>query len=177
MIRLLFVLVLCGSGFVGAGCTNRDSDAGTESTLSAASSTTVSPPETSETGEGAASTSATSPTVAEAGGWRLAVIHPMAGATIGRVTTMCVEVGGTSREPVVALEVRLLEPGASSGGEAVRVDGAVGRVPVEIALPQTPPGRYDLRVQLLADGAHVDGVAVTIPDVSLTDDAPDAACA
>jgi hypothetical protein len=118
----------------------------------------------------------TSPTVAEAGGWRLAVTQPTARTTIGPVTVVCYEVAGASREPVVALEVTLLGSGSTTSADPVRVDGAVGRGSVRVDLAGRSPGRYDMRVQLIADGARRDGVAVTIPEVTLERGADAGAC-
>jgi hypothetical protein len=118
----------------------------------------------------------TSPTAAEAGGWRLAVTRPTAGAMIGTVEVVCYEVAGATREPVVALEVTLLEPGATTSADSVRVEAAVGRGSARVDLGGWSPGRYDLRVQLIGDGARREGVAVTIPAVTLASRANEAAC-
>lgn len=113
--------------------------------------------------------------VAESGGWRLAVSHPAGGATIARVTAVCYEIAGTSREPVVALEVSLIPPGSNVGTDPVQVDASVGRGSVHVRLPAST-GRYDLRVQLIANGERLHGVVVTIPRVTLADGASSGTC-
>ncbi len=116
------------------------------------------------------------PTAAEAGGWRLAVTAPTAGATIGASPVLCYSVAGTSREPVVVFEVSVLTPGTTTGGSPIRVDGSVGRGSVEVGLGDVADGRYDLRVQLVANGAPVEGVVVTIPMVIISATAARAPC-
>jgi hypothetical protein len=159
--------------FLGAGCSGDDDAAEPTTATTAATATTA----TTAGGSGTASTapatepgtgtpSTPGPTVAEAGGWRLVVTEPTAGAAVASPVTVCAEVAGTGREPVVALEVTLLAPGSDDdGGEPLQVATGVGRRPVEVALPDAAPGPHDLRVQLIADGERIDGVAVTVPVV------------
>jgi len=113
---------------------------------------------------------------AEAGGWRLALFEPTAGATVGPRTNLCYEVAGASREPEVVLEVTLLAEGSTNGVLTVLADGSVGRGSVQVDLGRSPRGRYDVRVQLIINGAAVDGVAVTIPGVTVSDAAPPEGC-
>jgi len=116
------------------------------------------------------------PLEAEAGGWRLALFEPRAGATVGPRANLCYEVAGASREPEVVLEVTLLAEGSTNGVLTVLVDGSVGRGSMQVDLGPSPPGRYDVRVQLIINGAAVDGVTVTVPGVTVSDDAPPEGC-
>lgn len=116
------------------------------------------------------------PTVAESGGWRLAVTRPTAGATIGRVAVLCYEVSGTSREPVVALEVTLFPPGSTTGANPVRIEGSVGRGSVRVDLAGAPTGRYDLGIQLIVNGERLENMVVRIPMVTLAAGAAAIAC-
>lgn len=116
------------------------------------------------------------PVVAEAGGWRLAVAWPTAGAKIAQSMTLCVEVAAPSREPAVMLDVSLQPAGPSGRAETVRIDGVVGRGPVSVRLPSGEPGAYDLSVQLIGDGQRIDRVNVKIPGVSVASTAASPAC-
>ena len=133
----------------GWACSDDDSDANPTAPASTSSGTAApgsagTPPPTAtsapptsaivtETSAGIAPTTAapvvtaTPVTVAEAGGWRLAVTQPMVGATIRSTTVLCTEISGTSREPEVALEITLLAPGSPTGDLPRLVDAAVGR--------------------------------------------------
>jgi hypothetical protein len=177
--RVVVAAVVAVGLVLAAGCSGDDDGAGDDGGTSEASttsgpttattSTTATEPDTASTGSatdpgaGTGGGGTPGPTVAEAGGWRLAVTEPAAGAAVASPVTVCAEVAGTTREPAVALEVTLLARGADDGGQPVRADTTVGRRPVEVTLPDAPPGPSDLRVQLIADGEPVDGVAVTVP--------------
>jgi hypothetical protein len=117
----------------------------------------------------------TLPASAEAAGWRLAVRQPAAGATIGARSRLCYELGAPSREPVAELEVTLHADGEPASA-STRVPITVGRASVELDLPKTASGVYDMQVQLIANGEAVPGALVTIPGITFTTDAPLVAC-
>jgi hypothetical protein len=173
-VRRLVVLLTLGIGLLAIGACAGDDDAVVETTSPEppppSTTTTTTPPTTAEPA-GSTTAPPTGVTVAEADGWRLVVTEPTTGATVGRTTQLCIETSGPGREPVVMFDVTLLQPGSSSGSTPVRIDGRVGRGPVVVALPSVPAGRYDLSVQLVADGDQVTDVAVTIP-VTLSDNVP-----
>lgn len=102
---------------------------------------------------------------------------PQAGATIGPTTIVCLEVAGPTREPEVAFDVGVFPEGSTSAAVTIRVDGSVGRGSVEVDLAQVDPGRYDLQVQLIADGAPIDGVSVRVPSLTWSLEAPPSTCA
>jgi hypothetical protein len=149
-------IALIGAGLLATGCSGSDI-AGSTTTVAASS---------------AATTGGSFP---PAEGWRLAVSAPTGAARVGSSMTVCYEVSGTSREPVV-LEVTAVPPGAATGAAPIRVDIAVGRGSVRVPLTSVPPGTYDLRVQLVVSGRPVDGTASTIPSVTLAPDVPAGAC-
>ena len=99
------------------------------------------------------------PPVAQSGGWRLVVTHPVAGSSVGRVALVCYEVTGPGGEPDIGLEV------AIGGGGPVQVAGSVGRGSAHVDLGTTGYDPQDLHVQLLVDGTRLGGAAVTIPGV------------
>ena len=190
------IALLCAVLLLGAGCSDDDStSAGGGSSTTGASTV---PGATSSTGPGVSSSVPGGTTVpggsdttappstsddgtapggavyAESGGWRLGVFAPTSGARIGTVTTLCYEVTGDSREPVVELEAALL-PRSSSGLDPVTVEGATGRGSARVDLTGAAAGRYDFRVQLIVNSERLDGAAVTFP-VTLADGVPEAAC-
>lgn len=174
---MLLVALVVGL-FGGLGCSDDDEgsaprpDGGTSSSTLGESTTAVA----AGTDEVGSTQPAAEPTVAEAGGWRLVVTQPTAGATIGPVMTLCVEVAGTGRESVVVLEVVQQPAGSPAGGETVEVNGSVGRSAVDVEMPRAVPGLYDVDVQLIADGRRIDGVAVRISGLTLAEDASAVSC-
>ena len=98
------------------------------------------------------------PTAAEAGGWRLAISHPAARATIPPAAVLCYEATGSSREPDLVLEVTALPPGAVS-----RVPVTVGRGTARVDLSAAGVGARELRIELIPDGVRVAGLSVTVP--------------
>ncbi|HEX7275827.1 MAG TPA: hypothetical protein VF244_00490 [Acidimicrobiales bacterium] len=120
-------------------------------TASTTTDTTVAPVPTVPT------TATGPPAVAEGGGWRLVVIEPTAGLTVGRTVVVCYTVSGTSREPEVELEVAL------DGGAPIRVAGSVGKASATVELGDPASGSHDLHIQLIVNSERLDGVAVTLP--------------
>jgi hypothetical protein len=113
---------------------------------------------------------------AEAGGWRLAVSRPVAGSTSAPQAVICYEVIGTTREPVVALEITPMWPGAGPAADSVRVPATVGRSSVVADLSAVGERTIDLRVQLLVDGSAAGRPALLIPGVTLLASAPPGTC-
>jgi hypothetical protein len=189
--RRLLVGVALSVVLVAAGCScsaGDDDDTGSGSTHRTTTTTTSTT--TASTTGGASgppdSSSQPEPTlpggyvnVAEAGGWRLEVLQPTPGATIGSSTTVCTMVSGRSREALVVLDVTLFDPGSSSDGISAQVDSDVGRVPVTVSFPDASPGPHDLRVQLILNGDRIDGAVVTVPGVVVSEgaDTSGTACA
>ena len=179
--------VLAATAVLAAGCSKGDSAAtGSASTTvttaapavtsTTAQPTTTRPGATTTAAPGATTTPAATPTtaagggpaVAIAGGWRMAISQPLAGATVGSTPLLCYELTGSAREPVLALEVTLLRAGSPTGAAGpYRLDVSVGRGSARLSLDGVPPGRYDVRVQLILNGAPLDGGAVTIPSVTV----------
>lgn len=171
-----------GSAGTGSASSTASPDTSTTvtsaSTTTAAAATTTRPATASTTGATApATTTAQSgPLVASAGGWRMAVSAPAGGARVGSSMTVCYEIAGTSREPVLVLEVTALPAGSATGAAPIRADVAVGRGSVRVPLTSVPPGVYHLRIQLILNGERLEGVAVTVPSVTLAPDAPAGTC-
>jgi hypothetical protein len=115
-------------------------------------------------------------TSAEAGGWRLVVTRPAAGATVGRSATICYQATGTTRESSVAFDVSVVPPGSSSAGVPTRLPATLGAGSVQLDLANAPPGRFDLRIGLVGDGQVVPGVVVTIPGLIVGDAASSGPC-
>ncbi|MGH9279143.1 MAG: hypothetical protein ACRD12_13685, partial [Acidimicrobiales bacterium] len=111
---LLLVATACSDKKTASPATTSTVVATTTSTATATSTagaTTSSPSATTTAPPASATTTTTLPgteVVAEAGGWRLAVSQPRAGATVGPVLVLCYGLTGTSREPEVTLEVSVL---------------------------------------------------------------------
>lgn len=113
---------------------------------------------------------------AEAGGWRLAVSQPMPGGTSAPQAVICYEVTGTSREPVLALEITPMWPGAGPAAATVRASATVGRSSVVADLSGVAEGTFDLRVQLVVDGTAAGRPAILIPGVTLLTGTPPGTC-
>ena len=145
---------------VPAGGTTAPSTPASAPTTTSASSPANSTPVTTG-GPGAAAT------VASAGGWRMALTAPTAGSTVGSTTTLCYEVTGSSREASVAFDVTFIVQGPVGAIGPVRVDAAVGRGSARVNTAGLPPRSYDLRVQLVLDGARLEGATVTIPSITV----------
>lgn len=116
------------------------------------------------------------PSAVEAGGWRLVVERPLGGEEIGRTLVVCYAVSGDSREAIVALELSLLTPGSESVVETHVADAAVGRGEVAVELPDTSPGRYDLRVTVVSDGSRREDLSVRVDGLQQRSEAPPATC-
>jgi hypothetical protein len=112
----------------------------------------------------------------EGGGWRLAVAQPVPGGTSAPQAVICYEVTGTSREPVLALEITPMWPGAGPAADSVRVPATVGRSSVVADLSGVGERTIDLRVQLLVDGTAAGRPALLIPGVTLLASAPPGTC-
>lgn len=160
---------------VATGCSESDSTAGP---AAAASTSTMASPDTSTTTTASSTTTTgqSNALVASAGGWRMAVSAPPGGARVGSSMTVCYDIAGTSREPVLVLEVTALPAGSATGAVPIRVDAAVGRGSVRVPMTSVPPGEYHLRIQLLLNGQRLEGVAVTVPSVTLAPDGPAGTC-
>jgi hypothetical protein len=117
-----------------------------------------------------------SPTVAEAGGWRLVITRPEAGATVRRTATICYQATGTTRESSVALDVSAVPPGSSAVGTPTRLPALLGAGSVQIDLSSAPRQRFDLRIGLVGDGQVVAGVVVTIPELAVGAASPAVVC-
>lgn len=138
-------------------------------------STTASPPGSRPPGTAAPGSTAVGAAVVEAAGWRLAVDAPRAGARVGRELNVCYQITGSSREPVLALEISATRTGTEAASGPRRVDVGVGRAGVRVRLEALAPGPYDLGVQLIVNGERVSGARVVIP-VEIAAEAPTAAC-
>lgn len=101
---------------------------------------------------------AAGPAAAEAGGWRLAISHPAARATIPPAAVLCYEATGSSREPELVLEVTALPPGTVS-----RVPVTVGRGTARVDLSAAGVGARELRIEMIPNGVRVAGLSVTVP--------------
>lgn len=184
-----WVFALAAIAVVLAGCSKGDSSAtgsaspsttastsalaGTSTTATTSPSPSTARPGPTTTAAPAAATTTTAlaggPAVVSAGGWRMAITQPLAGATVGSTPLLCYELTGSSREPVLALEVTLLRAGSPTGAAGpYRLDVSVGRGSVRLSLDGVAPGRYDVRIQLVLNGSPVDGGAVTVPSVTVT---------
>jgi hypothetical protein len=113
---------------------------------------------------------------AEGGGWRLAVSQPVPGGTSAPQAVICYEVIGTSREPVLALEITPMWPGAGPAAAPVRVSATVGRSSVVADLSGVGEGTIDLRVQLVVDGTAAGRPVLLVPGVTLLAGAPPGTC-
>lgn len=114
--------------------------------------------------------------VAEAGGWRLGITQPTPGGSSSLATVLCYEVTGTTREPVLALEITPIWPGGGPAAPAVRTDASVGRSSAIADLSAAGEGTFDLRVQLVVDGSKADRPSVEIRGVTLRQGAPRHTC-
>ena len=114
------------------------------------------------------------PLVAESDGWRLVLISPSPGATVGRSVRLCFELSGGTREPVAALIVSLRRAGAEPVASKA-VDTPVGRGSARATFPDVPLGPASLEVQLQADGRVLGGVRFIVP-VVIGLDAPAETC-
>lgn len=179
---LLLLVVLAGSVLGWVACSDGDSG-GAPAATSPTSGPSPEPTTVPTTGTGPATGTSGSPTtpdshpatVAMAEGWRFAVTLPEAGATVGRSITVCTEISGTSREPVLEIEAALARRGApGSSDDATGVD--VGRDSVVVEFPNAAPGRYDLELRLNVDGRSISGLRVAIPGLRVTTDTPPADC-
>lgn len=173
------------TGSAGTGTTSTTAAPDTSTTVASASTTTVAAaasttrPATASTTDATApatTTAQSGPLVASGGGWRMAVSAPAGGARVGSSMMVCYEIAGTSREPVLVLEVTALPAGSATGAAPIRVDASVGRGSVRVPLTSVPPGVYHLRIQLILNGERLEGVAVTVPSVTLAPDAPAGTC-
>jgi hypothetical protein len=163
---LLAISIVC----IGvAGCSGDDDAARPASTT-----TTIAPPSTNSTVAPSAPSTSAPPAanVAEAEGWRLLVSSPEPGATIAPRTTLCYEVTGTSRESIVALRASLVGAATVPPPD---LSIAVGRGAAFVDFGAVAPNVYDLRVQLVVDGAAHDELVVSIP-VTIAAAATDPAC-
>ena len=172
---------------LGSACSDGDDgaqDAGTTTTTTIVTTSTAPTPSTTvatggssttipaaTTTSGGATTSVapatTLPTagaVATAGGWRMVITQPAPLSTVGAVAVLCYEVTGPTRESTVAFDVTILAP---IGIGPFRAEAAVGRGTARATLTPAPTGRYDLRIQLIVDGARLDGAVVTIAGVNV----------
>ena len=114
------------------------------------------------------------PLVAESDGWRLVLISPSVGATVGSSVRLCYELSGGTREPVAALIVTLRRSGSKPLGP-MTVDASIGRGSARVDFPDVHPGAASLEVQLRADGRPLDGVRIEVP-VVIGLDAPAETC-
>jgi hypothetical protein len=83
----------------------------------------------------------------------------------------CYEATGTAREPDLVLEVSV-----SPSGFTVGVPVSVGRGTARIDLAGAGQGVRDVRIQLIVNGERIDGLAVTIPAVTIAPGAPSPSC-
>jgi len=113
---------------------------------------------------------------AEGGGWRLAVSRPVPGGASAPQAVICYEVTGTSREPVIALEITPMWPGAGPAAAPVRASATVGRSSVVADLSGVGEGKFDLRVQLVVDGTAAGRPELLIPGVTLRAGTPPGTC-
>ena len=113
---------------------------------------------------------------ATAGGWRLAVTSPAPGSTSRPAAVFCYEITGTTREPVLALEITPMHPGEGPAAATVRVDVNVGRSSVTADLSAAGEGLFDLRVQLVVDDSRGEQPSVLIRGVRLSNNAPRGTC-
>lgn len=164
--RRALALAVC---LVVAGCTGDEGAPSPSSAMTAPSPTTASP-----SIAGGASVPVVMGT--EVGGWRLAIDAPSAGSTVGLPVTLCYEITGTTREAIVALDVSVSLPGAQEPVFSDLLDAHVGRGGVSVDLDAVDDGTYDLGVTLIVDGERRAERVVRIPDVTLAEGAPPAAC-
>lgn len=144
----------------------------TSSTITTPPPVSTAPPDTTST----TTTEPGTPVTADADGWRLSVTVPKSGEDIGPVPRICYEATGTSREPILALDVRLIEEASNSVVVETRVDISVGRGGVDVDLSAAPLGQYDLSIGLVVNGESPDGLVVRVPDVIVTDGSVAARC-
>lgn len=179
----LLLLALAGAVLGWTSCSAGESDPAS-TTVPSADATTLrpAPPTPSSDTEVTplAPSSPPSPTlhappVAEAEGWRFQVLHPRAGARLGRSMTICSEISGTSREPALVIEAALLPSGAADGLDA-RADIDVGRGSAVLDFLEADPGRHDLVLHLLVDGQRVPELRVTVPNLAIAEDASSGDC-
>ncbi len=179
----LLLLVLVGALLGWTSCSVGESDPASPTVPSADATTphgspSATPPDTEATPLRPSSSPSPTPhalPVAEAEGWRLQVSRPQAGATLGRSMTVCSEISGTSREPVLVLEAALLPSGVGDGWNA-RADVDVGRGSVVLDFPEADPGRYDLVLHLLVDGQRIPDLRVTVPSLTIVEDTSSGGC-
>lgn len=173
---LLLLLALAGALLGWVACSGGDSGDPPAATSPTSGPTTTVP--TTGTGPATGTSPATPdahPTVAMAEGWQLAVTRPQPGETVGRSMTLCTEISGTSREPVLAIKATLVRQDGPGSADS-RADVDVGRDSAVLEFPNTAPGRYDLELRLNVDGRWISGVRITIPDVRVTASTPPADC-
>jgi len=179
-VALLSLVVLAGVFLGWVSCSDGDRGNAPAAT-SPTSGSSPEPTTVPTTGTGPATETSASPgdspptTVAMAEGWGFAVTRPQAGETVGRSMTVCTEISGTSREPVLKIEATLARPGgpdSATSGTGVNV----GRDAAVLDFPKASPGRYDLKLRLNVDERSIPGLQVTIPDLRLTPDTPPATC-
>lgn len=175
---LLVLVVLAGAVLGWVACSDGDpggAPAATSPTSEPLPTTTV---QTTGTGPAPGTSPATPdspPTVAMAEGWRFAATDPQPGATVGRSITLCTEIIGTSREPVLEIKATLARQGGPDSTTS-RVDVDVGRDSAVLEFPKAAPGRYDLELRLNVDGRWISRLRVTIPDVRVAADTPPGDC-
>ncbi|MBK7079374.1 MAG: hypothetical protein IPH55_01130 [Betaproteobacteria bacterium] len=114
--------------------------------------------------------------VSTGGAWRLAVLTPGPEGLDPSAAALCVEVSGDVREALVALEITPLSGGAPVAS-SVRAEGAIGRSQVIANLGVAGEGQFDLRVQLVVEGARQSGPSVVVPAVTLRRGAARGVCA
>ncbi len=113
---------------------------------------------------------------AEGGGWRLAVSQPVPGGTSAPQAVICYEITGTSREPILAIEITPMWPGAGPAAAPVQASATVGRSSLVADLSAVGEGTIDLRVQLVVDGTTAGQPALLISGVTLRDGTPPGTC-
>ncbi|MPY81121.1 MAG: hypothetical protein GEV08_23000 [Acidimicrobiia bacterium] len=90
--------------------------------------------------------------------------------------TVCTEITGTSREPILALDAALLRSGAADGRRVHTDDVDIGRGTVRLRFPDVSDGRYDLALRLTVDGRTVPQRRLLIPSLRIKAGTPAAAC-
>ena len=172
-------LALVVVALVLAGCSdNNDASttaAGAPSTTVPAPTTTVARPTTTAPSTAVTTTVPAGPAVAEAGGWRIAITAPTAGATIGPEVDVCYEVSGPSPDAKLSLEVTLVFPATGTVASRVPVDATLGRGSARVNLGTPDPRRYDLFVEGIVNGQRVNGLLVPVRGVNFAT-APPAGC-
>ncbi len=151
-----------------AAATTSSSTSTSGSGVAPITSTTNAAPTTSSPTAAVTTTSdSVSPPVAEANGWRFVVTQPVPRSTIGTKPLVCYEASGTSREPLLVLEVQVIDAATGSVVVDERRDINVGRGGIEFDLSAIAPGSYRLTAGLSVDGAPPGGLTLQIPDLTL----------